>query len=128
MKAVLADNNWLPKEIAGVQVRPQTLSKRYLRLFEQAKLRPRRYEQICSYVEEQGDFIQNPKVEPVDVFETYSKRLKAANAIDFNDIINYTVHLWEDHPDVLAYWQHKFQYVMVDEYQDTNPAQYQLIR
>ena len=128
MKAVLADNSWLPKEIAGVQVRPQTLAKRYLRLFEQAKLRPRRYEEICSYVDEQGDYIQNPKVEPVDVFAAYSRRLKAANAIDFNDIINYTVHLWEDYPDVLQYWQRKFQYIMVDEYQDTNPAQYQLLR
>ncbi len=128
MKAVLQENDWIPKKIGGVQVRPKTLSKRYLRLIDNAKLQPRRFDQLCSYIQENGDFIQNNKVEPVDVFTTYYERLKIANAIDFNDIINMTIHLWEDHPDVLNYWRKKFQYIMVDEYQDTNPAQYQLLR
>ncbi len=128
MKRILQDNDWIPKDINDVKVRPQTLAKRYLRLIEMAKLQPRRFDQLCSFIEENGDFIQNPRVEPVDVFQIYSQRLKKANAIDFNDIINMTVHLWEDHSDVLAYWQQKFKYVMVDEYQDTNPAQYKLLR
>ena len=128
MKRILQDNSWIPKDINDVKVRPQTLAKRYLRVIEMAKLQPRRYDQICSYIEENGDFIQNPLVEPVEVFQVYSRRLKQANAIDFNDIINMTVHLWEDHQDVLTYWRRKFKYVMVDEYQDTNPAQYRLLR
>jgi len=128
MKRLLQDNNWIPKDINDVKVRPQTLAKRYLRVVDMAKLQPRRYDQICSYIEENADFIQNPLVEPVDVFQAYNARLKKANAIDFNDIINKTVHLWEDHPDILQYWQRKFRYVMVDEYQDTNPAQYKLLQ
>ncbi len=128
MKRILQDNNWIPKDINDVKVRPQTLAKRYLRVIEMAKLKPRRFDQICSFIEENGDFIQNPLVEPVDVFLAYHNRLKKSNAIDFNDIINMTVHLWEDHPDILRYWRNKFKYIMVDEYQDTNPAQYQLLR
>ena len=128
MKRILQDNNWIPKDINDVKVRPQTLAKRYLRVIESAKLKPRRYDQICSYIEENADFIQNPLVEAVEVFQTYHSRLKKANAIDFNDIINMTVHLWEDHQEILSYWRRKFQYVMVDEYQDTNPAQYRLLR
>ncbi len=62
------------------------------------------------------------------VFEAYEARLKAANALDFNDLINKVVELWEQHPDVLARWRDRFRYVMVDEYQDTNAAQYKLLR
>ena len=60
------------------------------------------------------------------VYEAYQKRLKAADAMDFDDIIVNTVHLLQNNPDVLDYYQHKFKYIMVDEYQDTNHAQYLL--
>lgn len=60
------------------------------------------------------------------VYEAYQKRLKAADAMDFDDIIVNTVLLLQNNPDVLDYYQHKFKYIMVDEYQDTNHAQYLL--
>ena len=61
------------------------------------------------------------------VYRDYQARLKAANALDFDDIIMKTVELFERFPDVLEYWQRRFDYIMVDEYQDTNMAQYRLI-
>ncbi len=61
------------------------------------------------------------------VYELYQKRLKENNAIDFDDIINYTIKILMENPDVLEYYSKKFQYVLVDEYQDTNKAQFTLI-
>ncbi|MCL2755171.1 MAG: UvrD-helicase domain-containing protein [Oscillospiraceae bacterium] len=61
------------------------------------------------------------------VYAMYQKRMKAANALDFNDLIMKTVELFENNPDILGGWQAKFRYIMVDEYQDTNYAQYKLI-
>jgi ATP-dependent DNA helicase Rep/DNA helicase-2/ATP-dependent DNA helicase PcrA len=61
------------------------------------------------------------------VYPRYQGQLKACNAIDFDDIILLTVRLLQQHPEVLANWQKRFRYIMVDEYQDTNPAQYLLI-
>ena len=60
------------------------------------------------------------------VYEAYQNRLKAADAMDFDDIIVNTVRLLQNNPDVLEYYQNKFKYIMVDEYQDTNHAQYLL--
>ena len=60
------------------------------------------------------------------VFEAYQKKLQACNALDFDDIIMKTVELLESCPEALAYYQNKFRYVLVDEYQDTNPAQFRL--
>lgn len=56
----------------------------------------------------------------------YSNRLKASNALDFDDLILFTVKLLTDHEDVRAYYQRKFRYVLIDEYQDTNKLQYLL--
>ena len=61
------------------------------------------------------------------VYELYQKRLRENNAIDFDDIINYTIKIMMENPDVLEYYTNKFQYVLVDEYQDTNKAQFTLI-
>ncbi|MCL1832753.1 MAG: UvrD-helicase domain-containing protein, partial [Oscillospiraceae bacterium] len=61
------------------------------------------------------------------VYELYQSRLKSANAFDFNDLIMKTVELFETNPDILTQWQNKFRYIMVDEYQDTNHAQYKLV-
>ena len=63
-----------------------------------------------------------------DIYIEYQKRLKAANALDFDDIIMKTVEVFQKDPEVLRYWQNHFDYVMVDEYQDTNCAQYELIK
>jgi DNA helicase-2/ATP-dependent DNA helicase PcrA len=61
------------------------------------------------------------------VYTLYQKKLQANNALDFDDIIMLTVRLFREHPEVLAHYQEKFRYIMVDEYQDTNHAQYALV-
>ena len=61
------------------------------------------------------------------IYELYQRRLKENNAVDFDDIINYTIKILTENPDVLEYYTDKFQYVLVDEYQDTNKAQFMLI-
>ena len=61
------------------------------------------------------------------VYELYQKRLKENNAIDFDDIINYAIKILMENPDILEYYANKFQYVLVDEYQDTNKSQFTLI-
>ena len=60
------------------------------------------------------------------VYARYQEELARANALDFDDIIMLTVRLLEENPDILDYYQHKFKYVCVDEYQDTNFAQFRL--
>jgi DNA helicase-2/ATP-dependent DNA helicase PcrA len=62
------------------------------------------------------------------VFEAYAARLKAANAMDFNDLINHMVRILQEHPATLARYHDRYRYLLVDEYQDTNRAQYQLIK
>ena len=61
------------------------------------------------------------------LYAIYSNRMRAANAMDFDDMICETVNLLKNNPDVLEYYGSKFRYIMVDEYQDTNHAQYVLI-
>lgn len=61
------------------------------------------------------------------IYERYQKKLKQANAVDFDDIIILTVRLFTENPDILEKYQNRFKYIMVDEYQDTNNAQYRLI-
>lgn len=60
------------------------------------------------------------------VYELYQKKLKQNNALDFDDIIVYTIKLFMENPPVLEFYQKRFKYVLVDEYQDTNTAQYYL--
>lgn len=61
------------------------------------------------------------------VYTLYQKKLKANNALDFDDIIMLTVRLFRENPEVLERYQDKFRYILVDEYQDTNHAQYALV-
>lgn len=61
-------------------------------------------------------------------YTTYQKRLEDADAMDFDDLINKVVELFKECPDVLEYYQNRFRYLMVDEYQDTNHAQYTFVR
>jgi DNA helicase-2/ATP-dependent DNA helicase PcrA len=63
-----------------------------------------------------------------DVYERYQKGLQAAQSFDFDDLIMYTVKLFDQQPDILKYYQQKFHYIHVDEYQDTNEAQYKLVK
>lgn len=62
------------------------------------------------------------------VYEAYQTMLRKNQSLDFDDLIMQTIHLFERVPDILAYYQHRFQYIHVDEYQDTNHAQYMLVK
>ena len=75
-------------------------------------------------IQNKGDF---RKEEIADIYKIYQKRLKENNAIDFDDIINFTIKILLENPDVLEYYSEKFKYVLVDEYQDTNKSQFTLI-
>lgn len=72
-----------------------------------------------------GDF---KKITIAKIYREYQDTLKRSNALDFDDIIFKTVELFKNCPDVLSYYQERFRYLMVDEYQDTNTAQFELIR
>lgn len=72
----------------------------------------------------QGDF---NKTKYAQIYKEYQKRLKNNNALDFDDLIFKTVELFQTCPEVLSYYQNRFKYIMVDEYQDTNTAQFKLI-
>lgn len=63
-----------------------------------------------------------------DVYDLYQKRLRKNQALDFDDLIMITIQLFQRVPEVLEYYQRKFQYIHVDEYQDTNRAQYMLVK
>nr|WP_187327420.1 DNA helicase PcrA [Liquorilactobacillus capillatus] len=62
-----------------------------------------------------------------DVYAEYQKRLEQNQAVDFDDLIMLTLRLFEEEPEILQYYQRKFLYIHVDEYQDTNEAQYELV-
>lgn len=72
-----------------------------------------------------GDF---RKLTIAKVYREYQDALKESNALDFDDIIVKTVELFKKCPEVLSYYQDRFHYIMVDEYQDTNTAQFELVR
>lgn len=70
----------------------------------------------------------NPHDEAVGkIYDEYQRRLKANQALDFDDLIMQTIRLFEQSPETLQFYQNKFHYIHVDEYQDTNQAQYQLV-
>lgn len=71
-----------------------------------------------------GDF---GKKKIADAYREYQQQLKSSNALDFDDLIVKAVELFQNCPDVLEYYQERFKYIMVDEYQDTNTAQFKLI-
>ena len=71
-----------------------------------------------------GDF---RKEKIAEIYELYQSKLRENNAIDFDDIINFTIKILTENQDVLEYYTEKFQYILVDEYQDTNKAQFTLV-
>lgn len=80
----------------------------------------------ASFMREHESNFREKKI--ADVYEMYQKRLKENNALDFDDLIFKTVELFKQDKETLEFYQRKFQYIMVDEYQDTNKVQYELIR
>ncbi|WP_297423313.1 DNA helicase PcrA [Clostridium sp.] len=85
-----------------------------------------RMQSVRSFMLENEANFREKKV--ADVYEMYQKRLKENNALDFDDLIFKTVELFKSNPEVLEFYQNKFKYIMVDEYQDTNGAQYELVK
>ncbi len=67
------------------------------------------------------------KAEAAKVYKLYQSKLKASSALDFDDILFYAVELFRNYPDILEHYREKFEYILVDEYQDTNHAQYLII-
>jgi DNA helicase-2/ATP-dependent DNA helicase PcrA len=106
----MSDKAYNPKQIQGVISRAKD------------KLMPP--EEFVTYKDGKPDYMLE-KIK--EVYVLYQKRLKAANALDFDDLIFKTVELLENAPEVLDKWRRQFKYIMVDEYQDTNHAQYKLI-
>ncbi|MEK6794774.1 MAG: UvrD-helicase domain-containing protein [Spirochaetota bacterium] len=68
------------------------------------------------------------EISAATVYRLYQKYLKGYNAVDFNDLINLVIELYESHPEVLERYRERFRYIMIDEYQDTNPSQYRLVK
>ena len=75
--------------------------------------------------EAMGDFAEEKHAE---LYRIYQERLQQNNALDFDDLIMLTVQLFRENPDVLARYQERFRYILVDQYQDTNMAQYVLVK
>ncbi|MCI8321997.1 MAG: DNA helicase PcrA [Dorea sp.] len=72
-----------------------------------------------------GDYLRQ---KAADVYEEYERQLRANNALDFDDLLVKTVQLYQTQADVLASYQNRFRYIMVDEYQDTNTVQFELVK
>ena len=112
MKRVLKDLNldektWPPKAMRSAAER-----------YKNAMISP---EAAVAMEERSGDI---RRLRTAQVYAAYAKRLRDAGAMDFDDLLYYCVRLLQDNPDVLDYYQNKFRYVLIDEYQDTNHLQY----
>ncbi|MEC0241489.1 DNA helicase PcrA [Paenibacillus dokdonensis] len=79
----------------------------------------------AQYEQKAGDYIESIAAK---VYTMYQRRMKSNNSLDFDDLIMSTIQLFKEVPEVLDFYQKKFQYIHVDEYQDTNRAQYMLCR
>ncbi|MCX5779372.1 MAG: UvrD-helicase domain-containing protein, partial [Firmicutes bacterium] len=112
----------------------KTLMKEILKEEHDYESKP---EEILYAIKQAKNSLQNPETYfreldiPVSakdyyhkIYRLYNARLKEYNALDFEDLIVLSIKLFQDYPDVLEKYQHWFQYIMVDEYQDTNYAQY----
>ena len=78
------------------------------------------------YLETEGDNFRGKVI--CNVYKAYQEQLKRNNAMDFDDLLVNALHVLRDNPDILADYQHRFRYILVDEYQDTNHIQYEIIR
>ena len=83
------------------------------------------YKSPLDYRNEYGSNFRNQRI--ADIYEHYQKRLKENNALDFDDLLVKMVDLFQTNPDVLEHYLDRFQYIMVDEYQDTNTVQFLLV-
>lgn len=114
VKLILKELNFDPREI-----RPRTIQRKISDAKNQLIL-PDTYQQ--RFVQSTLDDIT------ARVYNVYHKRLKLANAMDFDDLLVKPIELFETHPDVLEKYQDHFKFILIDEYQDTNHAQYKVTR
>ena len=94
-----------------------------LSIISGAKDKMQSVQDFTAQAESRGDW---RKVRIAKVYAMYNRRLRDANALDFDDIILHTVHLLQSSRETLEYYQNKFRYILIDEYQDTNQMQYML--
>jgi len=114
IKLIIGELNYDPKEI-----RPRTLQRKISDAKSQL-ITPDIYSE--KFVRSTLDDITSK------VYRIYQERLKQANAMDFDDLLVRPIELFSSHPDVLERYQHGFRYILIDEYQDTNHAQYKVTR
>lgn len=112
IKLILKELNFDPKEI-----KPRTIQRKISDAKNELIL-PEMYKN--KFINSTLDDIT------AQVYERYYKRLKQTNAMDFDDLLIKPVELFEEHPDVLEKYQDKFRFILIDEYQDTNRAQYKV--
>jgi len=126
----IADNNDSLKLIKSI-TREMNIDERSLASRKAAYMISRAKNALSGPDEMQGmsEFSRNPMMEKViQLYRTYDQRLHASHALDFDDLLLYTFRLLEEHPEVRQYYEDLLQYILVDEYQDTNHAQYQIVR
>ena len=103
--------------------------KRYSpRLLANADLQPQNERPPRAGRRRSGTRRRRPARIVTDVYAEYQRRLRAANALDFDDLIGETVAVLQRHPQIAQHYRRRFRHIMVDEYQDTNHAQYVLVR
>jgi DNA helicase-2/ATP-dependent DNA helicase PcrA len=113
VKAIVEEEGWDPKRFVPRGIHAQISSAK------NQLVGPEEYE------ERVGSFYEQTVAA---VYKRYQSRLLTSNAMDFDDLIMRTVEILEHHPDAREKWQKAFRYVLVDEYQDTNHAQYRLLQ
>ena len=113
VKAIVEEEGWDPKRFVPRGIHAQISSAK------NQLVGPEEYEQRV------GSFYEQTVAA---VYKRYQSRLLTSNAMDFDDLIMRTVEVLENHPDAREKWQKAFRYVLVDEYQDTNHAQYRLLQ
>ena len=113
VKAIVEEEGWDPKRFVprGIHAQISTAKNQLVGPEEYAQRVGSFYEQTVAAV-----------------YDRYQRRLHASNAMDFDDLLMRTVEILENHPDAREKWQNAFRYVLVDEYQDTNHAQYRLLQ
>jgi DNA helicase-2/ATP-dependent DNA helicase PcrA len=114
------DSNRLIKEIMGeLGINTQTLSPNTVQhVISSAK---NKFVLASQFASKARDYIEE---QAAKVYLRYTDRLKKNNALDFDDLLIKPIELFLQHPNLLEHYQHRFQYLMIDEYQDTNHAQY----
>ncbi|MEA3273062.1 MAG: UvrD-helicase domain-containing protein [Patescibacteria group bacterium] len=124
--AVLDSNDQLSlikKIIKNLGLSPERVSPKTV----QAKISSLKNELITpqEFIRETENYLDE---KTADIYRNYQKELLAGNTVDFDDIIMYTVKIWKENENILEKYRDRYPYVLVDEYQDTNEAQYQLIK